>query len=326
MPRTLPLHISSRNSWPQFAWPTWHHIFDYSCCWRGVDEDGLSAPTRTALCQTRLAPTGGGALWSRLPLACAPRAVQAHARAARAAVARTPLAPLAGERAATFYKAVTAPPCKRGVRAARAALATMGCPGGVKKRLRPSPVAAGQRALREKVAAARCLFRGCTGAHVVAVAELLGAMRAHDLFMGDVDSFVKALQVDMDGALSLEGFMATLFPLASNAELSTMLSWKDFEAASEDASAAAAGPAPEQLAEIRSIFEHYDANANGLLEKHEVVEALADNGFDSDEVEDLLEQFDTDSDSKLNFEEFGKMVAFFYAQPPGEDSGAASAA
>ena len=57
-----------------------------------------------------------------------------------------------------------------------------------------------------------------------------------------------------------------------------------------------------------------------------MVEALADNGFDSDEVEDLLEQFDTDSDSKLNFEEFGKMVAFFYAQPPGEDSGAASAA
>ena len=42
-----------------------------------------------------------------------------------------------------------------------------------------------------------------------------------------------------------------------------------------------------QKAEIKSIFVLYDLNDNGLLDKKELLEALADTGYDDDEIEAL---------------------------------------
>lgn len=51
------------------------------------------------------------------------------------------------------------------------------------------------------------------------------------------------------------------------------------------------GPQPElpltdeQTAELRDIFVLYDKNKNGVLERHEVVNAVSACGYDSEEIE-----------------------------------------
>ena len=51
-----------------------------------------------------------------------------------------------------------------------------------------------------------------------------------------------------------------------------------------------------QKAEIKSIFVLYDLNDNGLLDKKELLEALADTGYDDDEIEEMFEEYDTNGD------------------------------
>ena len=140
-------------------------------------------------------------------------------------------------------------------------------------------------------------------------------MRGHASFASWAIEFVKCVDACMHDTISFDEFMRSLEPTSTADELRVMRAWADGD---ESAGAAGAGPLDaRQLEEIRSIFKHYDANANGLLEPHEVVEALTDSGYDSEEVEDILENYDTSRDRKLDINEFTALLTdTFYGREP----------
>ena len=70
----------------------------------------------------------------------------------------------------------------------------------------------------------------------------------------------------------------------------------------------------EQRAEIKSIFVLYDLNNNGTLSKGELTEALSATGYDDDEIEEMFEDFDSDGDNEIDFEEFCKMLESSYIE------------
>ena len=70
----------------------------------------------------------------------------------------------------------------------------------------------------------------------------------------------------------------------------------------------------EQRAEIKSIFVLYDLNHNGTLSKGELTEALSATGYDDDEIEEMFEDFDSDGDNEIDFEEFCKMLESSYIE------------
>lgn len=70
----------------------------------------------------------------------------------------------------------------------------------------------------------------------------------------------------------------------------------------------------DQRAEIKSIFVLYDTNNNGTLCKKELIEALSATGYDDDEIEEMFEDFDTDGDNEIDFEEFCKMLESSYLE------------
>ena len=67
-----------------------------------------------------------------------------------------------------------------------------------------------------------------------------------------------------------------------------------------------------QKAEIKSIFVLYDLNDNGLLDKKELLEALADTGYDDDEIEEMFEEYDTNGDGDIDLHEFERMLEQAY--------------
>ena len=67
-----------------------------------------------------------------------------------------------------------------------------------------------------------------------------------------------------------------------------------------------------QKAEIKSIFVLYDLNDNGLLDKKELLEALADTGYDDDEIEEMFEEYDTNGDGDIDLQEFERMLEQAY--------------
>ena len=67
-----------------------------------------------------------------------------------------------------------------------------------------------------------------------------------------------------------------------------------------------------QKAEIKSIFVLYDLNDNGLLDKKELLEALADTGYDDDEIEEMFEEYDQDGSHAIDFDEFCAMLESSY--------------
>jgi Ca2+-binding EF-hand superfamily protein len=56
----------------------------------------------------------------------------------------------------------------------------------------------------------------------------------------------------------------------------------------------------------------YDLNDNGLLDKKELLEALADTGYDDDEIEEMFEEYDTNGDGDIDLQEFERMLEQAY--------------
>ncbi len=68
---------------------------------------------------------------------------------------------------------------------------------------------------------------------------------------------------------------------------------------------------PGEVRRLHGAFNLHDSNCDGLLQRHELVEAVASCGYDSEEVEELLEGggFSGDRVNKgLTFQEFVDLV------------------
>ena len=67
----------------------------------------------------------------------------------------------------------------------------------------------------------------------------------------------------------------------------------------------------EQQLQLKAKFEALDLNGNGRLEQSEVAACLKDMGLSmsDDEINNMVEEFDADSDGKLSYMEFLRMMS-----------------
>ena len=68
---------------------------------------------------------------------------------------------------------------------------------------------------------------------------------------------------------------------------------------------------PEIEEEIRQAFKKFDKDGNGFVSKHELRQAMTNIGhkFTVEEVDKMFKSADTNSDGRVNIEEFIKAVA-----------------
>lgn len=88
-----------------------------------------------------------------------------------------------------------------------------------------------------------------------------------------------AVDVDQEGAINYEGFVCSVIRL--------------YESKKEDASLEA--------------FKYWDTNGDGCICKKEMVKALGD-GFDSEQVEDIIDLADQDGDGVISFSEYKALM------------------
>uniref|UniRef100_A0A061S7W3 EF-hand domain-containing protein n=2 Tax=Tetraselmis sp. GSL018 TaxID=582737 RepID=A0A061S7W3_9CHLO len=140
------------------------------------------------------------------------------------------------------------------------------------------------------------------GSGSVSVSELKQHLTTSALGSGD---FVKTLDKDGDGHITFKEYLMAYYRGATAKEIKQMLEWTQpkevQEEEEEDLSA-------EQIEELKAMFNLYDKNKNGTLDKCELVEAMKSAGYDSDEAEDMIEEYDEDGNCEFSLEEFINML------------------
>jgi len=83
-----------------------------------------------------------------------------------------------------------------------------------------------------------------------------------------------------------------------------------------DRRAQMSNPADPTVTIMKMIFNRHDADGNGDIDLHEVVEILAEHGvsIDDDELEATFHRFDVDKSGSLDFDEFVEMMADLKAE------------
>jgi calmodulin len=63
--------------------------------------------------------------------------------------------------------------------------------------------------------------------------------------------------------------------------------------------------------EMRSVFNSFDTDGNGVLDKNELKNAFKDfkGGLTDEEVDALMAEADTNGDGQISFEEFVELIA-----------------
>uniref|UniRef100_A0A7S1T499 EF-hand domain-containing protein n=1 Tax=Tetraselmis chuii TaxID=63592 RepID=A0A7S1T499_9CHLO len=117
--------------------------------------------------------------------------------------------------------------------------------------------------------------------------------------------FTKALDKDGNGMITFKEYLMAYYRNATAADLQVMMEWVKPEML---AAPAADGPSHEQMEEFKMMFKMYDKDNDGTLDKEELMSAIKGCGFDSDEAEDMIEEFDDDKNGIFSLEEFTTML------------------
>eukprot|EP00192_Tetraselmis_astigmatica_P015242 CAMPEP_0117684186 /NCGR_PEP_ID=MMETSP0804-20121206/20923_1 /TAXON_ID=1074897 /ORGANISM="Tetraselmis astigmatica, Strain CCMP880" /LENGTH=176 /DNA_ID=CAMNT_0005495077 /DNA_START=65 /DNA_END=595 /DNA_ORIENTATION=- len=141
------------------------------------------------------------------------------------------------------------------------------------------------------------------GSGEVSVSELKQHLAKQSI--GGRGDFVKALDKDGDGQITFKEYLMAYYRDATPKDIAVMLEWAKPD---EEEVVTEAKLTPEQIEELKAMFNLYDKNKNGILDKCELVDAMTSAGYDSDEVEDMIEEYDTDGNAEFSVDEFIEML------------------
>ena len=68
------------------------------------------------------------------------------------------------------------------------------------------------------------------------------------------------------------------------------------------------GLSPEQLIEIKEMFDLYDTDRSGYLGIKEFAEAMRTSGLEKEEINKLFKDIDVDDDNQISCEEFAELM------------------
>lgn len=134
------------------------------------------------------------------------------------------------------------------------------------------------------------------------------------------EGLFKALDTDKNGRVEFVELVRLMHPLATEAEVATILSWVAPAAVIEEQREPLT---PEQQEEIRSVFNLFDKNRDGKISRDEFHKAMRrpENGADAlldqqtlDEIFDSIGQADTNG--YLDLEEWSEHMRETYFAPP----------
>jgi len=143
-----------------------------------------------------------------------------------------------------------------------------------------------------------------------------GKVRA-GIYISDFhESLFRALDTDKNGKVDFEELVRLMHPLASDAELATMLGW-----------VAPGAPVQEeppkltshQLAEIQSMFRLYDKDRNGSVSRDEFHRAMrrdkVDDDLDTQTIDEIFDSADANGDGQIDLEEWSNHMRDAYLSP-----------
>jgi len=125
------------------------------------------------------------------------------------------------------------------------------------------------------------------------------------------------LDTNEDGRVSFKELLCHLFPLATPAEVTTMVHWVTPEIDDEQAKKAAVLTA-EQEHEARSIFDLYDVDGSGTISRREFRKAMRPSGMPRAYLGELFDSADQNANEELEFSEWRDLVreAGLYSSSP----------
>mmetsp|Transcript_14147 Transcript_14147/g.36651 ORF Transcript_14147/g.36651 Transcript_14147/m.36651 type:complete len:171 (-) Transcript_14147:91-603(-) len=143
------------------------------------------------------------------------------------------------------------------------------------------------------------------GSGEVSVAEMKEHLKKTSGVIMNPEHFTKALDRDGDGQLTFKEYLMAYYRDATPKDLDKMLAWVKPEAVEAPQKAPLT---PEQLDEFKMMFKMYDKDNDGQLDKDELMSAMKGCGFDSDEAEEMIDEFDDDKNGNFSFQEFTTML------------------
>ena len=120
------------------------------------------------------------------------------------------------------------------------------------------------------------------------------------------EAMFEAIDTDTDGEVDFGELLCAIFPLASQRELATMVSWVEPDECSSTEEEEDSLD-EEDRQEIRAIFTLYDMDKSDDLSLSELQEAFS-SFMSGDEVEALFREADRDGNQRIDLEEFTELI------------------
>lgn len=130
---------------------------------------------------------------------------------------------------------------------------------------------------------------------------------ARGIFLVDfADSLFRVLDANNDQRIEFLELLRLLYPLATEAEMSTMLHWvkKETPEPEEDEDELT----DEQRNEIHSMFRIYDKDRSGTITPAEFRLAMRRCGLSAEEMDEIFAEADIDESGGIDIEEFTAMM------------------
>lgn len=126
------------------------------------------------------------------------------------------------------------------------------------------------------------------------------------------ESMFQTLDLNGDSRVEFGELLKTVFPLATEAERQTMLTWvsddpppdSDEEMTEEEQRRVAA-----KTVEMRKMFAAFDSNRDGLISLKEFKAGLSSGGWDDQMLEEIFADTDTSNDGCIDFDEWLVLMA-----------------
>ena len=129
---------------------------------------------------------------------------------------------------------------------------------------------------------------------------------AEGLSIADLsEATFRQLDADESGNVTFRELLVMMFPLASDGEMETMLSWVKKEEPEPEPVAQLSAEAKEQ---IRAIFKVYDTDRSGALTIRELTAALTESCISKEEVGVMFGEYDADGNAEISLEEFTELM------------------